>query len=620
MSDSLVSTSERDLSMHENTVVPREVTMQRMMRGFSLVTNYRRDQEYTVADRLEERAVDAATRPFIIFEDRTISFGEMNAWANRVAHAALAFGLKRGDVVALMMENRPEFLMVWLGLAKVGIITALLNTAARDRVLKHALGQTGARALIFGTECAEHIATLAESDRPETLLEFFDPGMNDGVPSGLVPAPSLDAAMKQASSENPPRDVRAGLTLGDTLYYIFTSGTTGLPKAAITSHLRFVNAGDVIGGIWQLDADDVLYDVLPLFHGAGGMVVISAALRFAVPIVLRRKLSVSEFWKDVRRHKITAMYYIGEICRYVANQPPRPDDRDHTLRKLAGAGLRADVWREFLDRFGVEMIIEGLGSTEANYGISNVDNKIGSIGRLPYPDMTNMRVIRYDVDTDDYIRNQDGSLVCCKAGEVGELIAEVLDGPGAAGMFEGYTSAEATEAKLLRNVFKPGDRWVRSGDLVRFDEDDYFYFVDRIGDTFRWRGHNVSTEEVAEVLGQFPGPATVNVYGVRVAGEEGRAGMVSLTYPEPADFDPAVFYEFAASRLAAYAVPLFVRISPQADLTSTFKLRKIDLQREGYDPLRTTDSLYVCNPTAGTYVPVTNENLQALGVLPFAGD
>jgi fatty-acyl-CoA synthase len=611
---------QESVSMQENRAVPREVTMQRMMRGFSLVANYRRDQDYTVADRLEERAVDAGDRPFIIFEGRSVTFGEMNALANRVAHAALAAGLRRGDVVALMMENRPEFPMIWLGLAKAGIITALLNTSARDRVLKHALGQTQARALIFGAECAEHVATLAEADRPGILFESAHPDVNGGSPSGLVPAPGLEAAMAEASPENLPRSARAGLTFGDTLYYIFTSGTTGLPKAAVMSHLRFVNAGEVIGGIWQLGPDDVIYNVLPLFHGAGGMVVVSAALRFAVPIVLRRKLSVSEFWNDIRRHKVTAMYYIGEICRYVANQPPRPDDRDHTLRKLAGAGLRPDVWRQFLDRFGVEMIVEGLGATEANYGISNVDNKIGSIGRLPYPDATNMRVVRYDVETDDYVRNPDGTLVRCKAGEIGELVGEVLDGPGAAGMFEGYTSAEATEAKLLRNVFKPGDRWVRSGDLVRFDEDDYFYFVDRIGDTFRWRGHNVSTEEVAEVLAQFPGPASVNVYGVRVAGEEGRAGMASLTYLDPSHFDPAAFHEFAVDRLATYAVPLFVRISREADLTSTFKLRKVDLQREGYDPKRTADPVYVRDPKAGTYIPVTDENLQTLGILPFAGD
>ncbi|MGD9598201.1 MAG: long-chain-acyl-CoA synthetase [Steroidobacteraceae bacterium] len=605
--------------MVANAAVPREVTMQRLMHGFSLVANYRRDQDYTVADRIEERALDARDKPFIIFEGRTVTFGDMNALANRVAHAALAAGLKRGDVVALMMQNRPEFPMVWLGLAKVGIITALLNTEARGRVLSHALGQTRARALLFGSECAESIATLAPADRPVIIFESLHPDAAGRSPR-LVEASSFDTAMAAASQENPDRTQRAGIVFGDPLYYVFTSGTTGLPKAGVMSHVRFVNAGEVTGGIWQLGPDDVLYNVLPLFHGAGGMVVISASLRFAVPIVLRRKLSVSEFWNDIRRHKVTAMYYIGEICRYIANQPPRADDRDHTLRKLGGAGMRPDIWTQFLERFGVEMVLEGLGATEANYGITNVDNRIGSVGRLPYPQASNIRVLRYDTEKGDYVRTPEGACVPARAGEVGELVAEVLDGPGVAGMYEGYTSAEATEAKLLRNLFKRGDRWVRSGDLVRFDEEDYFYFVDRLGDTFRWRGHNVSTEEVAQVLASFPGPASVNVYGVRVAGEEGRAGMVSLTYPDPSRFGPSAFHAFAAERLATYAMPMFVRVSRVADLTATFKLRKIDLQRDGYDPRRISDPLYVRDARAGTYLPVTDANLAALRILPFAGD
>jgi fatty-acyl-CoA synthase len=242
------------------------------------------------------------------------------------------------------------------------------------------------------------------------------------------------------------------------------------------------------------------------------------------------------------------------------------------------------------------------------------------VGRLPYPERSNIRVVRYDVEKGEYLRNPDRSLVLCQPGEVGELIAEVLDGPGAAGFFEGYTSREATEAKLLRDVFRPGDRWVRSGDLVRHDAEDYYYFVDRVGDTFRWKGENVSTDEVAAVLAQFPGPAVVNVYGVRVPGTEGRAGMVALTYAHGVRFEPRAFHEFAAARLANYAVPLFVRISPDADLTSTFKLRKIDLQRSGYDPRRTSDALFVRDAQAARYVPLTEASLAALGIAPFAGD
>ena len=606
--------------MSDREVVAREVTQERLSRGYARILAYRRDQLYSVADMLEERAADAATRAFIIFEGRELTFAAMNALANRVAHTALAAGLVPGDVVALMMDNRPEFPMVWLGLAKVGIVTALLNTSARGRVLRHALEQTGAKALIYGSECADRIATLEPEAYPPLIFEAQHPEESQDRASATLRRQSLEAAMRAASAINPPPSYRAAVRLGDPLYYIFTSGTTGLPKAALMSHLRFLNAGGVIAGLLDLTRSDVLYNVLPLYHGAGGMVVVSAALHVGIPIVLKRRFSASEFWGDVRRHRVTAWYYIGEICRYLLNQPVRADDRDHPLRRMSGAGLKAQVWQQFQERFGIELICEGLGSTEANYGLTNVDNKVGSVGRLPYPERSNIRVVRYDIESGEYLRGPGGALVLCRAGEVGELIAEVLDGPGAAGFFEGYTSQAATEAKLLRDVFRSGDRWVRSGDLVRFDADDYFYFVDRVGDTYRWKSENVSTDEVAAVLGQFAGPAVVNVYGVRVPGAEGRAGMVALTYADPSQFDPAAFHAFAAARLADYAVPLFVRIAADADLTTTFKLRKIDLQRAGYAPGQIRDPLYVRDARAGRYVPLTDAALAALGVAAFAGD
>jgi len=604
----------------DSAVVPREVTQERLNRGYARVAGYRRDQALSVADILEERAHDAAHRPFIVFEGRTLSFAQLNGLANRIAHAAHAAGLRAGDVAALMMENRPEFPMVWLGLAKIGVVTALLNTTSRGRVLQHALEQTAPRALIFGSECAAQIATLATGGLPPLRFEASHPELDGGRPNELVPARSLTRAMDEANPVNPERAHRAAVRLGDPLYYIFTSGTTGLPKAALMSHLRFINAGAVVAGFLELTGADVFYNVLPLYHGAGGMVVVSAALQLGIPIVLKRKFSAHDFWSDVRRHRVTAWYYIGELCRYLLNQPPRADDPDHTLRKISGAGLKADVWQAFQARFGIERVCEGLGSTEANYGITNVDNKVGSVGRLPYPEHSNIRVVRYDIESGDYARDAEGRLMLCEAGEVGELIAEILDGPGPAGFFEGYTSRAATEAKILRDAFRPGDRWMRSGDLVRHDADDYYYFVDRVGDTFRWKGENVSTDEVAQVLAQFPGLVVANVYGVRVPGAEGRAGMAALTFEDRARFDALGFHEFAARHLASYALPLFVRLAAEADLTPTFKLRKIELQRAGYDPKRTTDPLYVRDAQAGRYVPLTDASLSALGIAPFGGD
>ena len=289
----------------------------------------------------------------------------------------------------------------------------------------------------------------------------------------------------------------------------------------------------------------------------------------------------------------------------------------HACRRRAGAGLKPDIWTAFADRFGIEEIYEGLGSTEANYGLTNVDQKPGSVGRLPYPHLSNIRVVRYDVETGEHPRDAEGRLTPVAVGETGELVAKVMDGPSAAGFYEGYTSAEASEAKLLRGAFEPGDCWFRSGDLVQFDQDDYFYFIDRVGDTFRWKSENVSTEEVAMTLGGFAGPVIVNVYGVVVPGTEGRAGMAALTYDDPSAFDPQAFHAFAAARLPPYAVPMFVRVGGQADLTGTFKLRKVDLQREGYDPARMIDAVFVRDPAAGAYVPVTSQALDRLGVPPF---
>ncbi|WP_380875008.1 long-chain-acyl-CoA synthetase [Sphingomonas sp. DBB INV C78] len=601
--------------MGEWVLPSREETMARLMRGYSRVAGFARDQDYSVADRLEERAADHADTPFILFEDERLTFAEANARANRVANAARAAGLKKGDVVALMMFNRPDFVVIWLGMAKIGVVTALINTSATGTVLAHAMKQVGARALIVDSELGAPVAELAEGDVPALLWEQAETGR---PLFGLRNARDFNAEMAAASDANPDRSLRAGVVMGDPLYLIFTSGTTGLPKAAKMSHMRFLNAGEMMGGLMEFGPDDVFYCVLPLYHGAGGMVVPSTSLAFGVPFVLRRRFSTSGFWPDVRRHKITSFYYIGEICRYLLNAPEKPDDLDNSLRVMTGAGLKGDLWDAFQKRFGVGWVFEGLGSTEANYGITNVDNKAGSVGRVPYPAHTNMKFVRYDVEGDDHVRDADGKLVEAKVGEVGEIIAEVLGGTGVGGYFEGYTSREATEQKLLRDVAKPGDVWFRSGDLVRFDEEDYFYFVDRIGNTFRWKSENVSTEEVAAVLGGFAGPEIVNVYGVKVPANEGRAGMVALTYADASAFDPQAFFEFATTKLAPYAVPVFVRLSQAAEMTTTFKLRKVELQREGYSPdLVHGDPLFVVDPAAGTYVPLTADALARLGIAPF---
>ncbi|MEO6025997.1 MAG: long-chain-acyl-CoA synthetase [Candidatus Binatia bacterium] len=584
--------------------VAREVTQAKMDLLAAATLRHTPSQPYTVADRFEEKARTHPDRPFIHYEGRTWNYRSINAAANRVAHVVRQHGLVRGQVAALLMENRPEFIVTWLGLAKVGVTVALINTQLRGDVLRNALDTTGAAMFVVGSEILASVVAIAQ-ERPLTGFVYADPAAastpTDGA--GLV---ALDARLASAPDDDLDPEVRAGLTGGDDLFHIFTSGTTGLPKAARLSHMRYLGVGDGMSAIAGYGPDDVIACVLPLYHGAGGMVVVSCALSQGAAIALRRRFSTSRFWEDARRDGVTACQYVGELCRYLLNAPPSPADRDHSIRVLMGAGLGTDMWRPFQERFGIERILEGWSSTEANTSLINLDGRVGSCGRIPFKERHNGRLIRYDVATDRHPRTSEGRCIECAPGEVGEFIGMILDLPDSgAGRFEGYTSAAATERKILRDVFQPGDRWYRSGDLLSHDADDYFTFVDRIGDTYRWKSENVSTQEVAETLASFPGVAIANVYGVAVPGAEGRAGMAALVLHPGIDFDCAGFFGFTARALPSYALPLFVRLTPEADVTSTFKLRKVELQAEGWDPELIRDPLFFRDERAGTYHALT---------------
>jgi fatty-acyl-CoA synthase len=319
---------------------------------------------------------------------------------------------------------------------------------------------------------------------------------------------------------------------------------------------------------------------------------------------LRKRFSASAFWDDVRRYNASHFQYIGEFCRYLLNQPPRDDDRDHRIRLAIGNAQRPDNWEQYQSRFGIDEIVEFYGATEGNTFFANFDGKVGSVGRPPAKFMSNARLLRYDVDADTHIRDEKGLCIECDPDEPGELVGQINDGLG---RFEGYTSKEATDKKVLRDVFESGDAWFRTGDLLRHDQEGYYYFVDRIGDTFRWKGENVSTQEVAEILSAFPGMETINVYGVEVAGQDGRAGMAGVNLAQGIEFDPAAFHAHATGSLPSYAVPIFVRLVGADDLTGTFKLRKVDLKQEGYDLTKIQDPLFVRDSEQATYIPLSAE-------------
>jgi len=563
-------------------------------RTYAMLRKVRPDSETSIADFIEERVAAAPHRLAILFEDRKVTNAELEAAANRTARWASAQGIGRGDVVALLMENRPEFIITWLGLAKLGAVTALLNTHLRGHPLAHSLGVADAKHLIVGAELGEAL----DSARPH-LASWPAVWATGGAVAG---ARDLDAELAARSAGPIDREVRRGLKASDRLFYIYTSGTTGLPKAANISHQRALVMGGGAMGAQELGLEDRVYVPLPLYHSAGGVMATVGALLSGGGLALARRFSASRFWSDCTRFEATSFQYIGELCRYLLHTPEHPDEKRHRVRVCLGNGLRPEIWEQFQERFGIERIIEFYGATEGNVALMNFDGKVGAVGRLPrlLRRVMGIELIRYDVATDSHLRNASGFCIACKPGEVGEAIGKLSQ----AVRFEGYTSAEDTEKKILRGVFKPGDAYFRTGDLLRRDDDDYFYFVDRIGDTFRWKGENVATSEVAEVLSVCPGVKEANVYGVAVPGHDGRAGMAALVVD--ASFDASLLAERVTRELPAYARPLFLRLTPEIETTGTFKHRKLDLVSDGFDPGKISDPLFFLDGERG-YVPLDPE-------------
>ena len=563
-----------------------------LFRTYRKVGVLRPDSPVTFADRFEAQVEDGPERVALVQGDRSLRYHEVDAAANRFAHWAQSIGVARGDVVALLIGNRPELAIAQIALAKLGAVSALINHHLRENALAHCIAVAEPVCTIVHTEFGgEWESALSHFDAPPSAFALGGPAER---------AQPLDPLLAQASPDALDPGLRAGLVAGDPYLYIYTSGTTGLPKAARISHLRGMQlAGGAIASL-ALAPGDRMYIPLPLYHSAGGGMALGGSLLSGAAAVIAPKFSASQFWSDCVRHGVTTFQYIGELCRYLLHTPEHPDERRHTVRGCVGNGLRPEVWRPFQERFRIPQIVEFYGATEGNVAIINYDGKVGSVGRLPalVRRFMGTQLIRYDVEADAHVRGPDGFCIPCGPGEVGEAIGRI----NSVTRFEGYTSASATEKKILRDVFEKGDAYFRTGDLLRMDEEGYFYFIDRIGDTFRWKGENVATSEVAEVLSLAAGVREANVYGVSVPGHDGRAGMAALVVDEK--FDPAALYAHVAGALPSYARPLFVRISSEIEITGTFKHRKVDLVKQGFDPAVVPDPVLFAEPVAQSYVPL----------------
>ena len=536
----------------------------------------------------------------IIFEERRYTYQVLNAWVNRMAHTFKVQGMGKGDVVALFIDNRPELLVCIAALAKIGAVAALVNTSQRGAALRHSLSVVNPVSVIVGEELfAELMAEQDALPKGEQAIWYLpdldccQPDMNYSVPDGC-----LDLARLQlgCSAKNLPETRLARPQ--DPCCYFYTSGTTGLPKAAVMTHGRFMKAYGGAGlACLQLNKQDRAYVTLPFYHGTALAVAWGSILAGDACLIMARKFSAREFWSDVQRYQATAFCYVGELCRYLLAQPESERDKQHAIRMMFGNGLRPNLWKSFKKRFGIQKVMEFYGSSEGNIGFLNLFNHDCTVGCTSVP----YAIVEYDVERDEPVRHPDGFMRKVGKGESGLLLGEITDKTP----FDGYTDPEKTEQKILRNVFKTGDAWFNSGDLMRDQGFKHVQFVDRLGDTFRWKGENVSTTEVENCIGQYPGVSDVVVYGVEVPETNGKAGMAALWLDEQAQFDPAEFYQYVRQALPAYALPLFVRIAQDAmETTATFKYKKTDLKKQGFDREQVRDELWVCLPKSSSYQPL----------------
>jgi fatty-acyl-CoA synthase len=537
---------------------------------------------------VEQNAALFGDRPALIGESVSLTYRALARRANQVARFALAQGLTPGDRVALVMGNHPDYVAIWLGLSRVGIVTALINTQLVGGGLAHALAVADARLVIVDAPRRDAVRAAA----------------GDAVPlwvhDGMAPLCLADA-LDGMDADPPADDAVAPVRLRDPALLIYTSGTTGLPKAANVSHYRVMMWSEWFAGIMDATPDDRLFNCLPMYHSIGGVVAIGAPLVAGASVIVRKGFSASTFWEDVVGSEATIFQYIGELCRYLLKDAGAPPPR-HGLRLCCGNGLRADVWEAFAARFAIPRIIEFYAATEGSFSLFNLEGKPGAIGRIPrfMAHRSPVALVKFDVASEAPVRGVDGFCLRCDTNEPGEAIGRVGDGEGLATRFEGYTDRRDSERKLLRDVFEPGDVWFRTGDLMKRDDMGFFSFVDRIGDTFRGKGENVTTAEVSDALCAAPGVEAASVYGVAVPHAEGRACMAALVVRD--DFDLEVLRRHAAAHLPRYARPLFLRLRTAQPLTGTFKVRKADDVREGFDPALVADPLYVDDGTR--YAPL----------------
>ena len=528
----------------------------------------------------------------LYYEDEIITYQDFNHRANKIAHYLQNRGVGKGDVVGLYMEDRPEFLISLVAIAKTGACTALVNTAQTGKVLIHSLNLVDAMMCIVGEELIEAFSEVQGDLNMARNKAYFVADSDNSAASKTAPKGFIDLIAESQGEKNSNLAVTATIQRSDHFVYIYTSGTTGMPKATITNHNRYVDLLNKINVVMLLNQNDIFYLPLPLFHATGLIPCWGSALSAGAAIVIRRRFSASSFWSDIDKYQATIFGYVGEMCRYLLNQPRKPSDGQHSLKKMFGNGLRPGIWTEFKERFQVPHIMEFYGASEGNAGFMNILNMDNTVG------VGSATLVKYDKESESIVRDSKGHLIKVEKGEPGLLIGEITPKTP----FVGYTQKDKTESAILRDAFKKGDAWFNTGDMLRNIGCAHYQFVDRLGDTFRWKGENVSTTQVENIIGSYADVAGCAVYGVEIPNTNGKAGMATITPQENVQLDFAALHEYISKNLPPYAIPVFLRIKTEIDTTGTFKYKKADLKTDGYDKAKVSDQLYVALPKTKEYI------------------
>jgi len=560
--------------------------------------SFQDDTKMSMGSVVEQNAVKYADKAALLYENIQYTHKEFNEAVNRYAHYFMSQGVRKGDVANVLVDNRPELLMIIAAMSKLGAVSSLINPNLRGEVLRYSINLTRSRYFIIG----EELIGAFEEIKPELGLTdndklYVDPDQGEHlVLDGYV---SLPGVLKEQPSSNPP--TTGEVTLSDPFAYVFTSGTTGLPKASIQTHRRWFFGQYWFGKIvMNLKTDDVHYCPLPFCHTNGLNVAWGSVAAKGTALAIRRKFSASNFLSDVRRFNANSFIYIGEICRYLMNSPSHPNDADNPLVSCVGNGLRPEIWRAFKERFGIKKVYELYGAAEGPLIFTNLLNVDCSVGMC----LTPFAIVKYDIDADEPIRNENGFMTKVSPGEQGLMIAEISEKLP----FSGYTEKKETEKKIFRDVFEGGDAWFNFGDLVLNQGYKHIRFVDRLGDTFRWKGENVSTTEVEKVINISDHISESTVYGVTIPETEGRAGMMAvIPATEVENFDFKGLADLLRNDLPPYAVPKFLRFKKAFETTGTHKIKKTALRDEGFDIGKVSDPIYVLLPSSMEYEPLTSE-------------